>query len=63
MTPSMIRRNIMKMLQFLRQAPAYIPDVTATAIEGLAGVDITACAEIAEAMGVKFRRRVLDQVG
>lgn len=51
------------MLQFLKQAPRYIPEVTATAIDGLAGVDIAACEKIAQDLGVKFRRRILDQVG
>ncbi len=51
------------MLDFLRLAPAYIPDTTATAIDGLEGVDIKACETIARELGVKFRRRVLDIVG
>ncbi|WP_455210174.1 TatD family nuclease-associated radical SAM protein [Kaarinaea lacus] len=51
------------MLDFLRQAPFYISDVTATAIDGLEGVDVQQCAAIAQALGVKFRRRVLDVVG
>ncbi len=51
------------MLDFLREAPKYIKDVTATAIDGLEGVDIAACEEIAREMGVKFRRRILDNVG
>ncbi len=51
------------MLDFLRLAPDYIPDTTATAIDGLEGVDIAACEAIAKKLGVKFRRRVLDIVG
>ncbi|HFD79206.1 MAG TPA: radical SAM protein [Gammaproteobacteria bacterium] len=51
------------MLDFLERAPAYIPEVTATAIDGLEGVDIDACRELARARGVAFRRRVLDVVG
>lgn len=51
------------MLDFVRQAPAYIKDVTVTAIEGLEGVDVNACAEQARALGVNFRTRYLDQVG
>ncbi len=38
-------------------------DVTLTAIDGLQGVDIKACYEIADQLGVKFRRRELDVVG
>lgn len=52
-----------QMLDFVAQAPNYIPDVTATAIDGLEGVDIAACRKLAEERGVKFRRRVLDVVG
>lgn len=51
------------MLDFLRQAPQYINDVTATAIDGLEGVDIQQCAAIAGQLGVQFRRRLLDVVG
>lgn len=51
------------MLAFLEKAPRYIPDVTATAIDGLQGVDIEACAKLAAGLGVKFRCRNLDVVG
>lgn len=51
------------MLDFLTEAPRHIGDVTATAIAGLDGVDIGACRRLAEARGVKFRRRELDVVG
>ncbi len=51
------------MLDFLRLAPQYISDTTATAIEGLEGVDIDACEAQANQLGVKFRKRVLDIVG
>lgn len=51
------------MLEFLSLAPQYIPDTTATAIDGLEGVDIEACEKQAKQLGVKFRRRVLDIVG
>jgi len=50
-------------LDFLQLAPAYIADVTATAINGLEGVDIDACRQLAEERGVKFRQRELDTVG
>ena len=51
------------MLDFMAQAPAFIPSVTATAIDGLAGVDIAACEKIASDRGVAFRARHLDVVG
>jgi len=51
------------MLAFLQQAPRYIPEVTATAIDGLEGVDIVACAQLAQELGVNFRARHLDVVG
>ena len=52
-----------QMLEFVAEAPKYIKDVTATAIDGLEGVDVEACRALAEERGVKFRRRVLDVVG
>ncbi len=51
------------MLAFLALAPDSIEDTTATAIDGLEGVDIAACERLARERGVKFRRRVLDKVG
>lgn len=50
-------------LDFLPRARAHVPEVTVTAIDGLAGVDIEACRRIAAGLGVAFRRRVLDRVG
>lgn len=51
------------MLDFIRCAKARGLEVTVTAIDGLAGVNITACRLIAETLGVAFRRRELDIVG
>jgi TatD family-associated radical SAM protein len=51
------------MLDFLAAAPHHIREVTATAIDGLEGVDIAACRALAEERGVAFRRRELDKVG
>lgn len=51
------------MLDFLALAPRYIPQVTATAIEGLEGVEMAACERLAHERGVRFRRRQLDRVG
>ncbi len=51
------------MLAFIEQAPHYVSEVAATAIDGLEGVDIEACRRLAVARGVKFRRRVLNVVG
>ncbi len=50
-------------LAFLQEAPRYIPEVTATAIDGLEGVDIAACERVARMCGARFRRRELDVVG
>lgn len=58
-----LKGSFQAMLDFLELAPKYIPDTTATAIEGLAGVDIGACERLAGKLGVKFRRRHLDKVG
>ncbi|NLC23004.1 MAG: radical SAM protein [Oxalobacter sp.] len=51
------------MLEFIKSAKAAGADVTVTAVDGLPGVDIAACAGIAKELGVKFRRRVLDDLG
>lgn len=51
------------MLEFLALAPDYIESVTATAIDGLEGVDIAACRKLAEERCVRFSRRELDVVG
>lgn len=51
------------LLAFLERAPERVPEVTATAIDGLEGVDIPACERLAARLGVGFRRRVLDRVG
>lgn len=58
-----LKGSFESMLEFLRLAPEYISDTTATAIDGLEGVDIDACELKAKQLGVKFRRRVLDIVG
>ncbi|MBI3574663.1 MAG: radical SAM protein [Gammaproteobacteria bacterium] len=51
------------MLDFVRRAREFVPEITLTAIDGLPGVDIDACRKIADDLGVHFRRRVLDVVG
>jgi TatD family-associated radical SAM protein len=51
------------MLAFLEDASRYIPEVYATAIDGLEGVDIAACEKMARDRGALFRRRELDNVG
>ncbi|ABK44375.1 hydrolase, TatD family [Magnetococcus marinus MC-1] len=51
------------LLSFVDAVKPYVPEVTLTAISGLEGVDIPACAAIARQKGVKFRARQLDRVG
>ncbi len=51
------------MLEFASKAKAFVPSVTLTAIDGLEGVDVEACREIAADLGVQFRGRELDVVG
>lgn len=58
-----VKGSYESMLEFLRLAPQYIADTTATAIDGLEGVDVDACEKQALQLGVKFRKRVLDIVG
>jgi len=47
---------------FLREAPRYIPEVTATAVT-VPGVDMEACRRLAESLGVNFRVREYSEVG
>ncbi len=54
--------RVFAMLEFLREAPRRVPEVTATAIEGLPGVDIRACERLAAKAGVGFRRRALGEI-
>lgn len=51
------------MLDFVKHARDFVPEITLTAIDGLPGVDIAACEKIARDLGVGFRRRVLGIVG
>jgi TatD DNase family protein len=51
------------LLQFVDHVRDFVPEVTLTAIDGLDGVDISACETIARDLGVGFRRRELDNVG
>ncbi|MCV6589878.1 MAG: TatD family nuclease-associated radical SAM protein [Marinobacterium sp.] len=50
-------------LTFIERASRQIPAVYVSAIDGLPGVDITACKALAESRGGIFRRRVLGEVG
>lgn len=51
------------LLDFIDCSTRHFDDITLTAIDGLEGVDTDACHAIADDYGVKFRRRVLDEVG
>ena len=51
------------LLDFVRRLRDRVPEVLTTAIEGLPGIDIDACREVAERLGVGFRARRLNEVG
>jgi len=51
------------MLEFVRKLRSRTKGVTLTAIDGLQGVDIPKCQQMADAMGVNFRTRTLGLVG
>lgn len=51
------------LMEFIPLAKNAGMEVTLTAIHGLEGVDIEACQEIANRLGVQFRKRELDNVG
>ncbi|MBF0195781.1 MAG: YchF/TatD family DNA exonuclease, partial [Magnetococcales bacterium] len=51
-----MKNSYSAMLEFITQVKAHVPEVTATAVDGLEGVDIEACRQIAEEkLGVNFR--------
>jgi len=52
-----------EMRDFITCAAENINDITLTAIDGLQGVDITACEKIAREHSVKFRQRIYNEVG
>lgn len=56
-------RSYPAMLDFADRVRDYVPDVSLTAIDGLEGVDIAACERIAQKLGIRFRRRLLDDIG
>lgn len=58
-----LQRSYQSVLDFLVAVQVFVPEVTATVVQGVEGVDIKACQEIAERLGVKFRTRTLNQVG
>lgn len=49
-------------LDFIRRARDFVPDITLTALDGVAGVDLAACEHIARDLGVKFRHRACDRI-
>lgn len=51
------------LLEFIQQAPQFIPDVQVSAINGLANVDMARCRAIAEQHGAIFKQRELDKLG
>lgn len=51
-----------EVVNFIREAKKYIPDVTATVVTA-EGVDVDKCREITDSLGVKLRVRRLDVVG
>jgi len=52
-----------EMRDFITCAIDSIKEVTLTAIDGLQGIDISACENIAKGYGIKFKRRVYNIVG
>jgi TatD DNase family protein len=51
------------MLDFVRRVREFVPQVTLTAVAGLAGVDLARCAAIAAELGVGFRARAFGDLG
>ncbi len=56
-------RGFAAVLEFLREAKKMIPEVVATVVD-MPGVDVDACRRLAEeTLGVKFKKRIYDEVG
>ena len=56
-------RGFAAVLEFLREAKRIIPEVVATVVD-MPGVDVEACRRLAEEeLGVKFKKRIYDEVG
>jgi TatD DNase family protein len=51
-----------EVVEFMREATKYIPDVQATVVE-MDGVDVEKCRELTDSLGIKLRVRKLDVVG
>jgi TatD DNase family protein len=56
-------RSFDAILDFAERAREFVPSVTLTAVDGLEGVDISACRALADQLEVGFRRRELGRVG
>lgn len=56
------KRAFEAVIEFLKLAKKYIPDVTASAV-GIHGLNIPACESLAKEIGVKFRLRKYQDVG
>jgi TatD DNase family protein len=50
------------LLDFTRRAGDFVPDITLTAPDGVADVDLAACEHIARGLNVKFRRRACNRI-
>lgn len=49
-------------LDFTRRARDFVPDITLTALGGVADVDLEACEQIARNLGVKFQHHMSDRI-
>ena len=50
-------------VEFIREAVLQVPEVTATAVAGLPGVESAATERLARELGARFRARPLDRLG
>ena len=58
-----LRGAYQALLDFIALAPHYIDDVQVSAIDGLEGVNVTRCREIALSSGAQFKQRLLGVIG
>ena len=57
------KNTYIEVIDFIKKLRRHTPEITVTAIDGLADVDIDECEKIAQQLDVTFKKRILDEVG
>ncbi len=57
------KNSYTEVIDFIKKLRRYTSGIVITAIDGLAGVDISECEKIAQQLDVGFKKRILNDVG